>query len=530
MYLPGGFNWAFRHNYPTADKLFNGFDYGHAILYEILYTTPNAPISKLEEDRYNFITRELLVHPPHVPLEEAAIEVAYAKIAPEAKAMFDWAHLFHRQVYDVWADERLNASEKDAKVAELLTYYKTRKDLAFSSKPKTMELMEGQPYSLAFRQKYPKFNGLIWTYHWLQVGLYEPLIVGKDKNERVTGVTAAVARFWQMIEAPPSNMPRIMPMTAAVAPRFAERYPEAGIIFDNLHAMHDVISDILASDKVSRSDKRAAVLRAARRYRDDTSFVMTVAEWKDMAQMMGIENMGGPVGGVLPGFPAPTVERGASMVGMKHGNIPNMANMPGMKKDTAGQRMQNMQNMPGMRMPPTPKDSAGRRVGHVMTDSAMRMDSMPMMNPAAMRDMMAMHERMMRDMMELHERMMNDPVIRQRIMADTAMRRLMGDTSGMAMPTMKMPNMKMPNMKMPNTRSMEHEGHAKAALMRPPATRAVTPKKTGGRTAVKTTAKAAPAKSTAAKKPQTKKPQTKKDPATDHTKMKMPGMPGMKKP
>ena len=518
MYLPGRFNWAFRHNYSVADKLFNGFDYGHSILYETLYSTPSAPVSKLEEDRYNFITRELLVHPPHVPLEETAIEVAYVKIAPEAKGMFDWAHLLHRQIYDVWADERLSEREKDAEIAKLLRYYKTRPDLAFSSKPKTMELMEGQPYSLAFRQKYPKFNGLIWAYHWLQVGLYEPLIAGKDKSERITGVTAAVSRFWQMIENPPSNMPRIMPMTAAISPRFADRYPEAAIIFDNLHAMHDVISDILASDKVPRERKRAEILRAAQRYRDDTSFVMTVAEWKDMARMMGIQNMGGPVTGFLAEFPTPTLERGASMVGMQHGAMGQMPKMPGMAKDSMATHM-NMpgmskdsmathMNMPGMskdsmaahmNMPGMPKDSTAAHMnmpgmtrnsmmghaGHAMPDSAMRMDSMTMD---------------MRNMMELHERMLRDPVIRDRVMADSVMRRLMGDTT-------MMPDM----MRIPSG----HGAHRDAT----PPTRT---KKT---TTAPTAAKKPATKTAPAKKPASRTP-------AEDTKKRMPGMkmPGMKMP
>ena len=194
FYLPGSFNWQFRRNYPAADRLFNAFDYGHAILYERLYNDPGAPVSELEEKEYNFITRKLLVSPPRVPLEEGAIEVAYAKIAPEAKMMFDWAHLLHRQIYDVWSDERLSPAEKDAKIAELLRYYKSRPDIAFSSRPKNMELMEGQYYSTEFRKKYPKFNGLIWAYHWLQVGLYEPLVTAKTLDERQTGVLAAVAR------------------------------------------------------------------------------------------------------------------------------------------------------------------------------------------------------------------------------------------------------------------------------------------------------------------------------------------------
>jgi hypothetical protein len=334
FYLTGSFNWTFRRTYPGADRLFNAFDYGHAILYERLYTDPGADPARLEQQEYDFITTKLLVSPPRLPLEERAIEVEYAKIAPEAKAMFDWAHLLHRQVYDVLASESMSPAEQDAMIVRLLAYYKSRPDLAFSSQPKNMELMEGQPYSLAFRRRYPKFNGLIWGYHWLQVGLYEPLLVGRTQAERQAGVAAAVTRFRQMLENAPEHMPRVMPMTAAIAPNFAKRYQEAAIIFDNLHAMHDVISDILTSERVPRADKRNAILEAARRYRDASSFIMPVAEWSTMGQMMGVANMGGPAVGLLTGWPTPTLERGASMLdAMKH--MPRMDSMPGMSKDSS---------------------------------------------------------------------------------------------------------------------------------------------------------------------------------------------------
>ncbi|MEO7967103.1 MAG: hypothetical protein ABIT38_24655, partial [Gemmatimonadaceae bacterium] len=362
FYLPGKFNWTFRDKYPAADRLFNAFDYGHAILYERLYNDAHAPTAELEETEYDFITKKLLVSPPRLPLEEAAIEVNYAKIAPEAKMMFDWAHLLHRQVYDVLASETMSQSEKDSKIAELVAYYKTRPDLAFSSVPKSMELMEGQLYSLAFRQKYPKFNGLIWGYHWLQVGLYEPMMTGTTQGERQAGVAAAVTRFRQMLENAPEHMPRVMPMTAAIAPSFAKRYQEAAIIFDNLHAMHDVISDILTNDKVPHNRKRAAILEAASRYRDDSSFVMPISEWATMGEMMGIENMGGPAVGLLAGWMTPTVARGVSMAeamqgmaGMQHGGDTSakgaMASMPGMnhaaRADSAPVK-DTMAMMPGM--------------------------------------------------------------------------------------------------------------------------------------------------------------------------------------
>jgi hypothetical protein len=176
-----------------------------------------------------------------------------------------------------------------------------------------MALMQEQWYSLAFRQRYPKYNGLIWAYHWLQVGLYEPLVVGRTPEARQAGVTAAVARFRQMLADAPRTMPYQMPMTAEVAPRFAARYPHVAIVFDNLHSMHDVIPDVLANPAVPRGRKRAEILLAGRRYRDDTTEVMTVPAWRAMSAMMGLENMGGPAVGFLPSLPTPTVARGAVM-------------------------------------------------------------------------------------------------------------------------------------------------------------------------------------------------------------------------
>lgn len=500
FYFPASHNWQFRRNYPAADRLFNAFDYGHAILYERLYTEPGAPVASLEVKEFNFITRELLVHPPRVPLEEGAIEVAYAKIAPEAKAMFDWAHVLHRQIYDVWSDERISVSQKDARIAELIRYYKTRKDLAYSSVPKSMELMEGQYYSRAFRDGYPKFNGLIWAYHWLQVGLYEPLVVGKNIDERQTGVIAAVARFRQMLENAPDSMPRLMPMTAAIAPEFSRRYPEAAIIFDNLHAMHDVISDILASPKVPRDRKRDEILRAARRYRDDTSFAISEDEWRSMSQGMGTENMGGPAVAVLRPLPAPTVAFGAGHGAMPMSGSGGMAGMdhskPATPVDTTRPGTMAGMDHSTMAMPPdtrSERDTAGHpdaatsgMAGH----AGMNHPSVGMTGTAG--------DTAMRRMMQMHMRMMADPVVRARMEADTAMRRLMKEMMD-AMPVAEREQMERA---MPAPRGPAARPRGKSASAAPPS--------------------ATPARGKEAPK---RKPAKDSMPAMDHSKM-----PGMKKP
>jgi hypothetical protein len=75
---------------------------------------------------------------------------------------------------------------------------------------------------------------------------------------------------------------------------FTERYPEVSIIFDNLHSLHDVASDILADPAIPRGEKRHALIEAAERYRDDSSSVVTVEQWKSMARAMDLAKMGGP--------------------------------------------------------------------------------------------------------------------------------------------------------------------------------------------------------------------------------------------
>lgn len=445
FYLQAPHNWTFRNNYENADRLFNAFDYGHAILYETLWTKPEADAARLEETIYNRLTKRVLVRPPNVPLEEVAIEPMYARLAPEAKAMFDWSHILHRQIYDVLADERIDAAGKDAEIARLLAYYRTRPDLAFSRKPKSMELMQEQSYSLAFRQKFPKFNGLIWGYHWFQVGLYEPLMVGKTGEERQAGVRRTVARFWQMLGDPPRTLPHQMPMTAAIAPAFAARYPEAAIIFDNLHSMHDVVSDILANPAVPRSAKRREIMRAAALFRDDSSYVMPVTGWLTMSREMGVENMGGPAVGFAVELPTPTVTYGAvmqhdrqtgAMTGMKVGQMVGMSHA-GMNHAAAPA--------------PAPAASGTGHEGHVMPTATPPRDTVAPAARAPEPASVADHTgHVMRPSPSgtgtgtgsvgvpgtavaapmsatLLQRMLRDPVIRRRITADSAFRRLLTD-------------------------------------------------------------------------------------------------------
>jgi hypothetical protein len=300
FYYPGAFNWSFLDRYPEAARLFNAFDYGHAVLYEKLLTRPDGLMRELEEKQFRYLTTDLLVHPPRFAVAEEAIESRYAKRNWRAKMMFDWAHILHRQIYDAYADDRLSPAARDSLIERLTDYYLSNRKYAFTPAPKAMELMDEQYYSQVFRRGYPKFNGLIWAYHWLQVGLYEPFIEASSRAEAKKGVQAAVARFWSMLEDPPRNMPRVMPMTSAVAPKFAEAHPRAAIIFDNLHMTHDIISDVLEADTVPATEKSRVIQLALDEMQDSTRNVMSMEMWRNMAEHMGgVAAMGGPASGIL---------------------------------------------------------------------------------------------------------------------------------------------------------------------------------------------------------------------------------------
>jgi hypothetical protein len=357
--LQASHNWQFRERYPAADRLFNAFDYGHAILSETLMRTGGTSDAWILDSLvYRRVVHQILSSPPRLALEESPIMPSVVRLVPEVKAMFEWAHVLHRQVYDVLADERIAPAEKDAAIAAVLRWYRSRPELVFSAVPKSMALMQEQPFSLAFRTTHPKFNGLLWSYHWMQMALYEPLVTGATLPARQAGVAAAVARFREMLLDPPRTMPYLMPMTPVIAPEFTKRWPEIAAIFDNLHSLHDVVSDILANPSVPRGDRRSLILRYARAYRDDTTEAMPRAAWITMSEVMGIENQGGPS---LRPFAAPVVPTVSYGFVMRHDRA------SGLMLDATGKPMPRDAGHAGHAgHTPEPKPAADPHAGHAM--------------------------------------------------------------------------------------------------------------------------------------------------------------------
>lgn len=408
--LPAPYDGSFRDSYPQSDRLLNALAYVEAALYGSL--AEGLPRSgQIERTLFDLLTGDLRADPPELRVGASEVEPLWARLAPEAVAMLEWAALLQRQIYDVGSDAALSDPQRDAAIAELLAYYKTRPDIAVSSVPKSFDISDGQYFSLAFREGFPRSNGLSWAAQWLQVGLNEALLAA-GPAERSARVDATVQRFWRLLEDAPRNLPRLMPVSSAVAPGFALRYPEAGIILDNANMLREVIADILASPEVPRGLKRDEMLRMAALFRSDTVQVISLDAWLAMGPMIGAENMGGIAGAVGAAMPVPTVPRGLSLA-----SADTRTSSKPTPSGAGGQPA-----MPGM--------DHGSMVGPGGASGMQGMTRADRVMPAAPGQTGAtgIQEVNMGQMMAMHERMVADPVIRERMATDPVLLRMMEGT------------------------------------------------------------------------------------------------------
>jgi hypothetical protein len=187
-------------------------------------------------------------------VSEETVAPESVKVAWKLNKTFEWAHILHRQIYDILATD-LPIDEKKRYIREAYNWYQSEPRLVFPGKLKTHDLMEHQWFSQYWRQKFPRFNGAIWAYHWYQLRLNEVMLEA-DKARRDAGIEEATAEFRAMFENP-DLLPKHMPMAHTISPRFAAEFPEIADVFDNLHSFHDIYNDILAHPQIT--DKRGEV-------------------------------------------------------------------------------------------------------------------------------------------------------------------------------------------------------------------------------------------------------------------------------
>lgn len=233
----------------------NAVAVGHAFAYEDLVTGKANDLETKTFDRINWV----LKNPPRFMPDEANISSTFGRKYGVLEQVFDWTHILHAQTVDVLASTKLTDAEKEAEIERLYRFYIDNVPYAITHLPMNMGYLDSQPYSKAFRQKYPKVNGLFWGYHWLQGSMYD-LLYHKSLEQQRTAYASAGKRYRE-VELYRTNRP-FMPMFAEVSPHFAARFPHISNVFDNLHMLHDMVNDILASDWITEDQKEEQIKRA----------------------------------------------------------------------------------------------------------------------------------------------------------------------------------------------------------------------------------------------------------------------------
>jgi hypothetical protein len=254
FYKRGVYNFDVYNVRPLALDL-NAVSVGHAMAYEDLVT---GHADRLETDTFGRIDR-VLKNPPKFMPDEAAISPKFSRKYGVLEQVFDWTHVLHAQTIDVLASTKLTNAQKDAEIERLWDYYFNSVPYAITPLPMNMEWLYSQSYSKAFRDKYPKTNGLFWGYHWLQGAMYDGFYGLTLRQQKLS--YEVMGRRYHATELYRTNR-SFMPMFAETSPRFAARFPKIANAFDNLHMLHDMVNDILASDWIDEKQKDEQINRA----------------------------------------------------------------------------------------------------------------------------------------------------------------------------------------------------------------------------------------------------------------------------
>ena len=242
FYKPASYNWDIDR-LPTFAKDMYATGVGHAMAYEAM-VTGKAP--ELESKTFATINW-VLKHPPSMPVDEGAISPTFMRKYGYLEKVFDWAHLLHFQVIDVFMHPGWTDQQKEVEVGKLWQNYRSQ-PYAITGLPMNMDVLDSYSYSKKFRSDYPKVNGLFWGYHWLQTVNYDMLFRVPVADQAAQ--YALVGERYHQTELYKTDRD-FMPMTAEMSPRFAKRFPMIANSFDNLHMLHDNVNDILAQSNLN---------------------------------------------------------------------------------------------------------------------------------------------------------------------------------------------------------------------------------------------------------------------------------------
>src|SRR5262249_25536185 len=113
---------------------------------------------------------------PAVPPDEEQIAPTVSRLAWEGAKTFDWTHVFHRSLYDLFASDTVQ--DKEAVYRKLLADYLEKPEAITPHRLDHHGALWSFAESKSFRDRFAKFNTQIWAYHWLQAAVYDVQLLG----------------------------------------------------------------------------------------------------------------------------------------------------------------------------------------------------------------------------------------------------------------------------------------------------------------------------------------------------------------
>ncbi|HKY31593.1 MAG TPA: hypothetical protein VJV23_03570 [Candidatus Polarisedimenticolia bacterium] len=234
----GPWRGAVGRELPHFQREANGIDFGHAHLAETLLRTRDS--EAVERARLEVL--DFIFSWPRIKPDEAQIAPRFTRLAWEAQRAFDWAHLLHQSLYDLFAAGE--TMDKEAAYRSIMDDYLDKPEAITSHPLDHHGALWSFPESRSFKSAHPAFNSQIWAYHWLQGAAYDAQLRGGAAVQRGL-LPRLIAHYHGYLRNPPQEW-EFMPLMAETAPEFSRRFPEAAVVFDNLHMLHDNIDDVLS--------------------------------------------------------------------------------------------------------------------------------------------------------------------------------------------------------------------------------------------------------------------------------------------
>lgn len=241
-------------------------------------------------------------------IADSEAEKGYAALGARGAEVVRRAQAFQREVVAIFAG--VPPADRTRALDAAVQRYRSRPDVALGDAPKDMTILYDHPYTSFVpprpgeteprrELRYPRLTGFMWSAHWYQLAVLDPLEEFADSAARNRGLAVVADRLERKLSAgvPPNGFPGESPLAPSIAPGLVAASDRAASIVDNLDIMLDVLTDILVRRDVP--DRSELVEQVIAQFTDRGYRCVQVDEWIVVALRHSIFEQGGPALAVM---------------------------------------------------------------------------------------------------------------------------------------------------------------------------------------------------------------------------------------